>query len=300
MPFLRGLTTSSPAATGRRPSAMTWSICRRMRARTSGETCTSSCSTSPASVPAAPPAVSGPSAMDYTRPAAQWTSNRRCARLPGVSIRAKIILIVLPLLVATLVLTSIASSFSARNGITRVAVRFLAFKAQSLRNYLASQWDLLSVAGPGATSPSTGRRSARPASPSPARCWRAPPSGSWRWTAPPGRCSSPASSRCPRRRPSACCGAAAARGRLGGAGDGRRAPGGLRLRLRAPGLALLDQRESRRFLPRHHRHADPQRGHHGPGLRGLPGAAPGVLPLPDPARSPAWWRPCGGSSPSTT
>ena len=85
--------------------------------------------------------------MDYTRPAAQWTSNLRCAKLPGVSIRAKIILIVLPLLVATLVLTSIASSFSARNGITRVAVRFLAFKAQSLRNYLGSQWDLLSAQG---------------------------------------------------------------------------------------------------------------------------------------------------------
>ena len=64
-----------------------------------------------------------------------------------MSIRVKIILIVLPLLVATLMLTSIASSFSARNGITRVAVRLLAFKAQSLRNYLASQWDLLSAQG---------------------------------------------------------------------------------------------------------------------------------------------------------
>jgi adenylate cyclase len=64
-----------------------------------------------------------------------------------VSIRAKIILIVLPLLVATLVLSSIASSFSARNGITRVAVRFLSFKAQTLHNFLASQWDLLSAQG---------------------------------------------------------------------------------------------------------------------------------------------------------
>jgi adenylate cyclase len=85
--------------------------------------------------------------VNYTRPVAEWTSNRRCAKLPGVGIRAKIILIVLPLLVATLVLTSIASSFSARNGITRVAARFLAFKAQSLRNYLTSQWDLLSAQG---------------------------------------------------------------------------------------------------------------------------------------------------------
>jgi class 3 adenylate cyclase/HAMP domain-containing protein len=64
-----------------------------------------------------------------------------------VSVRAKIILIVLPLLVATLLLSSIASSFSARDGITRVTVRYLSFKAQSLRNYLASQWDLLSAQG---------------------------------------------------------------------------------------------------------------------------------------------------------
>ena len=95
-------------------------------------------------------------------------------------------------------------------------------------------------------------------------------------------------------------GAAPPRGGLGGAGDGRGAPGGLRLRLRAPGLALLDQREPRRVLPGHHRHADPQRGDHGPGLRGLPGPAAGVRPLPDPAPDAAWWRPCGGSSPSTT
>lgn len=60
-----------------------------------------------------------------------------------VSIRIKIILIVLPLLIATLVLSSIASSFSARNGITRVAVEFLSFKAQDLRNYMDNQWGLL-------------------------------------------------------------------------------------------------------------------------------------------------------------
>ncbi|MBN1835438.1 MAG: adenylate/guanylate cyclase domain-containing protein [Spirochaetales bacterium] len=60
-----------------------------------------------------------------------------------MSIRVKIILVVLPLLVATLVLSSLASSFSARNGITRVAVEFLAFKAQDLRNYMDNQWNLL-------------------------------------------------------------------------------------------------------------------------------------------------------------
>jgi adenylate cyclase len=60
-----------------------------------------------------------------------------------VSIRIKIILVVLPLLVATLILSSVASSFSARNGITRVAVEFLAFKARDLSNYMDSQWALL-------------------------------------------------------------------------------------------------------------------------------------------------------------
>jgi len=57
------------------------------------------------------------------------------------------ILVVLPLLIATLVLSSIASSFSARNGITRLAVKFLSFKAQTLRTYLSGQYDLLARHG---------------------------------------------------------------------------------------------------------------------------------------------------------
>jgi adenylate cyclase len=60
-----------------------------------------------------------------------------------VSVRLKIILIVLPLLIVTLVLSSIASSLSARNGITRVAVELLAFKAQDMQSYLENQWNLL-------------------------------------------------------------------------------------------------------------------------------------------------------------
>jgi adenylate cyclase len=60
-----------------------------------------------------------------------------------VSVRLKIILIVLPLLIVTLVLSSIASSLSARNGITRVAVELLAFKAQDMEGYLENQWNLL-------------------------------------------------------------------------------------------------------------------------------------------------------------
>jgi len=60
-----------------------------------------------------------------------------------VSVRLKIILIVLPLLVVSLVLSSIASSLSARNGLTRVAVELLAFKAQDMKSYLENQWNLL-------------------------------------------------------------------------------------------------------------------------------------------------------------
>jgi adenylate cyclase len=60
-----------------------------------------------------------------------------------MSIRLKIILIVLPLLVATLVLTGMSSFFSATNGITRIAKDFLGFKAQELENQAASQWRLL-------------------------------------------------------------------------------------------------------------------------------------------------------------
>lgn len=70
---------------------------------------------------------------------------RLCDTRCCMSVRAKIILVVLPLLIATLVLSSVASSLSARNGITRIAVEFLDFKAQDLRNYLDGQWGLLSA-----------------------------------------------------------------------------------------------------------------------------------------------------------
>ncbi len=60
-----------------------------------------------------------------------------------MTVRLKILLIVLPLLIAALVLSTIASSLSARNGITRVAVELLAFKAQDMSSYLESQWNLL-------------------------------------------------------------------------------------------------------------------------------------------------------------
>lgn len=60
-----------------------------------------------------------------------------------MSIRAKIVFIVLPLIITPLLLTGIISSLSARNGITTVATEFLLLKTEQLINYADSQWSLL-------------------------------------------------------------------------------------------------------------------------------------------------------------
>jgi adenylate cyclase len=60
-----------------------------------------------------------------------------------MSIRLKIVLIVVPLIVTTLFLTGISSYFSATSGITRVAKDFLGFKAEELQKQAESQWSLL-------------------------------------------------------------------------------------------------------------------------------------------------------------
>ena len=60
-----------------------------------------------------------------------------------MTIRSKIILIVLPLLLTPLVLTVIVASLSARNGITVIATEFLRFKTDTLLNYTNGQWSLL-------------------------------------------------------------------------------------------------------------------------------------------------------------
>ena len=60
-----------------------------------------------------------------------------------MSIRLKIILIVVPLIIATLALTGLSSYFSATNGITRIAKDFLGFKADELQSQAQSQWGLL-------------------------------------------------------------------------------------------------------------------------------------------------------------
>lgn len=60
-----------------------------------------------------------------------------------MSIRLKIILIVVPLIIATLVLTGLSSFFSATNAVTGIAKDFLGFKADELSNQAQSQWGLL-------------------------------------------------------------------------------------------------------------------------------------------------------------
>jgi class 3 adenylate cyclase len=60
-----------------------------------------------------------------------------------MSIRMKIVLIVLPLIIATLALTGVSSYFSASNGITRIAKNFLGFKSEELQTQAQSQWRLL-------------------------------------------------------------------------------------------------------------------------------------------------------------
>jgi class 3 adenylate cyclase/HAMP domain-containing protein len=58
-------------------------------------------------------------------------------------IRTKIILAVLPFIIAPLVLAQAASYFTAVRSINRVTERFLSYKAEDLRKYAESQWALL-------------------------------------------------------------------------------------------------------------------------------------------------------------
>ncbi len=60
-----------------------------------------------------------------------------------MSIRFKIVSVVLPLLVATLILAGASSYFVAANGITRIARDFLQFKAEELESYAEGQWLIL-------------------------------------------------------------------------------------------------------------------------------------------------------------
>lgn len=60
-----------------------------------------------------------------------------------MSIRVKIILIVVPLVVSALLVSGAIGAFGARSGITRLAMRHLSFKAGELEKQMQSQWNLL-------------------------------------------------------------------------------------------------------------------------------------------------------------
>jgi adenylate cyclase len=64
-----------------------------------------------------------------------------------VNIRAKIVLLVLPLIIAPLVLTGVSSVVTARESVTAVAAGLLQFKAEQLTTYAQGQWDLLVANG---------------------------------------------------------------------------------------------------------------------------------------------------------
>jgi adenylate cyclase len=64
-----------------------------------------------------------------------------------MSIRVKIILVVLPLIIAAVVLAGMTSYFVAASSVTRVATQFLSFKASELQKYAEGQWSLLANNG---------------------------------------------------------------------------------------------------------------------------------------------------------
>ncbi len=60
-----------------------------------------------------------------------------------MSIRLKIVLVVLPILVVAVVLAGMSSQIAATRAVTRIATEFLDFKASELEKYAESQWNLL-------------------------------------------------------------------------------------------------------------------------------------------------------------
>ena len=60
-----------------------------------------------------------------------------------MSIRVKIVLIVVPLLIGALIIGGAASLFTARTAVTGVTVELLDFKTAELEKYVDNQWRLL-------------------------------------------------------------------------------------------------------------------------------------------------------------
>lgn len=60
-----------------------------------------------------------------------------------MKIRSKIIIVVLPLITATLLVSSAFSSSMARSGMNRPAMASMGFKSRELNKYMDNQWNLL-------------------------------------------------------------------------------------------------------------------------------------------------------------
>jgi adenylate cyclase len=60
-----------------------------------------------------------------------------------MKIRTKLLAVILPLTIVSMVSIGAGAALSARAGITRLAVEFLAFKAEQLESYADEQWSLL-------------------------------------------------------------------------------------------------------------------------------------------------------------
>jgi response regulator RpfG family c-di-GMP phosphodiesterase len=61
----------------------------------------------------------------------------------ALTIRARTILIVLPVLIAAVLITGAVTMLAAASGVTRIAMRLMSFKSEELSNYMYGQWDLL-------------------------------------------------------------------------------------------------------------------------------------------------------------
>ncbi len=64
-------------------------------------------------------------------------------KMKQMSIKWKLLLVIIPLQVSTIIVTAFFALLSARSGITHVAMDALAFKALELNKYITSQWDIL-------------------------------------------------------------------------------------------------------------------------------------------------------------
>jgi hypothetical protein len=65
----------------------------------------------------------------------------------GVSLRVRALLVIMPLVVAVVVAGGVLASVASRTALTRVATRLMAYKAEQLRDFAFSQWEVISDLG---------------------------------------------------------------------------------------------------------------------------------------------------------